>query len=389
MVRNLTLCLLLCALGASPAYAAGRDDVSKNKKEMAEASARKDKLAEQNKQLREELAGIQEKLVKAAEAVQTAEAELSAVEEKLRILNTQYTLKKDTLEVRKKNLASLVQAALRLSQTPPEAVVLMPEGSEKTMKAARALKMATASIKEEAESIRLQMAELERLQAKMNRQRDVLTERQTTLSEEKKLLSAQLVERKALQEKLNREEQQQAEKVARLAKQADDLQELVSTIENAVRKPTEKGSVEMPEEQPQGKKGKVRSFVAAKGKIRPPLAGKLVQTYGSTQGKNETSKGMVIQARPGAQVTAPYDGEVVYAGTFLNYGRMAIIRHSNDFHTLLSGLASVDVRPGEFLLEGEPIGAMGDRDSDARLYIELRKDNQPIDPAPWINVKKD
>ncbi len=85
-----------------------------------------------------------------------------------------------------------MRSAIRLSQTPPEAVILFPEGSEKTMKAARALKMATASIKEEAESIALQMTELERLQEKVTSQRDMLAAKQQSLVQEKDKLSAQL-----------------------------------------------------------------------------------------------------------------------------------------------------------------------------------------------------
>jgi septal ring factor EnvC (AmiA/AmiB activator) len=75
---------------------------------------------------------------------------------------------------------------------------------------------------------------------------------------------------------------------------------------------------------------------------------------------------------------------VVFTGPFLTYGQMVIIRHSDDFHTLLAGLVKIDVTVGQFLLEGEPIGAMGDSESSNRLYIELRQNNQPIDPASWI-----
>ena len=96
-----------------------------------------------------------------------------------------------------------------------------------------------------------------------------------------------------------------------------------------------------------------------------------------------------MTTRKGAQVTAPYDSEVVFTGPFLNYGQMIILRHSDDFHTLLAGLTKIDVRVGQFLLEGEPIGAMGEGDDDNKndrtLYIELRKDNQPVNPAAWIN----
>jgi septal ring factor EnvC (AmiA/AmiB activator) len=54
----------------------------------------------------------------------------------------------------------------------------------------------------------------------------------------------------------------------------------------------------------------------------------------------------------------------------------------------------INVAPGQFVLSGEPVGAMGDgtiRTAAAAavgavqpvLYIELRKDGTAIDPRPW------
>jgi len=37
------------------------------------------------------------------------------------------------------------------------------------------------------------------------------------------------------------------------------------------------------------------------------------------------------------------------------------------------------------LLAGEPVGQMPD-DGDAKLYVELRKNNQPIDPMAWMRL---
>ena len=131
-------------------------------------------------------------------------------------------------------------------------------------------------------------------------------------------------------------------------------------------------------------KGRLRSFADARGHIRPPAAGQVVQKFGAPD-HGGASKGIVIATRAGAQVTAPYDGEVVFTGPFLNYGMLVIIRHSDHFHTLLAGLSKIDASVGQFLLEGEPIGAMGEGESGNRLYVELRKNNQPVDPAPWIS----
>ena len=45
----------------------------------------------------------------------------------------------------------------------------------------------------------------------------------------------------------------------------------------------------------------------------------------------------------------------------------------------------MDVELGQMLLAGEPVGQMPE-DGDAKLYMEIRKDNQPIDPLAWIKA---
>ena len=136
-----------------------------------------------------------------------------------------------------------------------------------------------------------------------------------------------------------------------------------------------------------GKRGKLRDILDAKGDLRMPISGRMVLAYGQKDSSNDTSKGIKIAARGHATVIAPYDAEVAYSGVFLNYGKLVILKHrasnGDDFHTLLAGLDTIDVKTGEFLLEGEPIGAMSDGET-TRLYVELRKNNQPFNPVGWI-----
>jgi septal ring factor EnvC (AmiA/AmiB activator) len=65
-----------------------------------------------------------------------------------------------------------------------------------------------------------------------------------------------------------------------------------------------------------------------------------------------------------------------------------------DYTILLAGLAAVSVNVGQFVLMGEPVGAMGSRTigqtvttgagvSRPTLYIEMRKSNEPVDPTGW------
>ena len=96
------------------------------------------------------------------------------------------------------------------------------------------------------------------------------------------------------------------------------------------------------------------------------------------------SKGLTIAARPGATVVSPFDGTVIaFAGPFRGYGELLIIEHTEGYHTLLAGLGRIDGTVGQRVLAGEPVGLMGDEKA-AALYVELRRDGQPINPLPWL-----
>ena len=121
------------------------------------------------------------------------------------------------------------------------------------------------------------------------------------------------------------------------------------------------------------------------GSLVRPVAGPLVARFGEVDATGSRAKGILIQTRPGATVLAPYDGQVIYRGPFRSYGEILIIQHGGGYHSVLAGLGRSDAAVGQWVLAGEPVGAMGSpQDGKARLYVELRRDGHPIDPAPWL-----
>ena len=116
-----------------------------------------------------------------------------------------------------------------------------------------------------------------------------------------------------------------------------------------------------------------------------PARGKIITAYGEQVVKGVSAKGITIRTRNGAQVIAPFDGSVIFSGPFRGYGNLIIIEHGDGYLSLLAGLENMDVELGQMLLAGEPVGQMPE-DGDAKLYMEIRKDNQPIDPLAWIKV---
>ncbi len=134
----------------------------------------------------------------------------------------------------------------------------------------------------------------------------------------------------------------------------------------------------------------LRPFSKAKGTINLPATGKIDGRYGEKTDAGLSRKGMTIATPSGAQVTATYDGTVVYAGKFRGYGLLLIIEHGEGYHTLLAGMTRIDVEQGRTVLAGEPVGVMEQSESGQPvLYVELRRDGQPINPLPWLVARKD
>jgi septal ring factor EnvC (AmiA/AmiB activator) len=136
------------------------------------------------------------------------------------------------------------------------------------------------------------------------------------------------------------------------------------------------------------------AFAAAKGKLPLPVNGARIKEFGAPDGTGSAQKGLSVAARPGAQVTAPCDGWVVYSGSFRNYGQLLILNAGTGYHVLLAGMDRISVDLGQFVVTGEPVAVMGGGGAGAAaaladgagqpvLYVEFRKDGTPVDPSPW------
>ncbi|RYE60660.1 MAG: hypothetical protein EOP20_01915, partial [Hyphomicrobiales bacterium] len=135
-------------------------------------------------------------------------------------------------------------------------------------------------------------------------------------------------------------------------------------------------------------------FPMARGYLSQPANGVTVVQFGAGDGFGGISQGQSIVTRAEAQVVSPADGWVLYKGPYLNYGQIVILNTGQGYTTLLAGLETISVDIGQFVLMGEPLGQMGSRtigrtvttnagNAQPTLYIELRQNNDPIDPESW------
>jgi septal ring factor EnvC (AmiA/AmiB activator) len=111
----------------------------------------------------------------------------------------------------------------------------------------------------------------------------------------------------------------------------------------------------------------------------------LEPVVGSLVGPAETgNSGLSYATRPGAQVIAPADGKVLYAGPYHKSGQVLILEITTGYDVVLAGLGRVTVKPNDQLLAGEPVGTMPPEAADDRLYFELRHGGRGQSPAPWL-----
>ena len=133
------------------------------------------------------------------------------------------------------------------------------------------------------------------------------------------------------------------------------------------------------------------SFIKNKLSSKLPVNGQISEVFGKVDEIGLTNKGIRIITRPGARVFASFDGKVLYASKFRNYGPILIIDHGDGFSTVMIGLGRIDVRIGQSLLEGEPVGVMKKfvaSTLEPNLYLELRRHGKPVNPLAWLSPKR-
>lgn len=115
-----------------------------------------------------------------------------------------------------------------------------------------------------------------------------------------------------------------------------------------------------------------------------PVVGKIVAEFGDKGPNNEMIYHISFATRPGAVVTSPAKGLVVFTGKFLNYGNMIIISNG-EYRVFLYGMDSLFASTGDIVEIGDYIGRMGTISHDGFVIkMELKKSGEPLDPRHWL-----
>jgi septal ring factor EnvC (AmiA/AmiB activator) len=322
------------------------------RKHQQEVSARAALLAEKQVQAAANLRNLEDQTAKDTAQLANLQAAQSVAEQQLAQAEA--------------GLTKLLPVMHRLSSAPAATLLAAPVTPENAVRGIAVMQGIAASVATQAQTVQTQKAQLDQLIAATRVSQTKLAATAAAQQAAESALSAQIAAAKTM-------EMADADKAAAEAAQALGAQHKLDTLDQAVRNlvPPVATSVNLKE-----------------GTGGAPVAGHIVQRFGASTVAGP-AQGISYGTAAGSRVVTPCAGIVMFAGPFPAYGLMVIMDCGGSTSVVLAGMSHLDVAQGQRLAHGQPIGSMQSYDPAAPtrqpvLYVELRKNGTPTDPAPWL-----
>ncbi|OLP42675.1 murein hydrolase activator EnvC family protein [Rhizobium oryziradicis] len=404
------------AADKAAALKAKRDEVTKELQDLSQSIKLSTDKAEQLRQsidaLDKSSASLRQALIDSAARRKDLEQKITDSERRLADFGVREDVIRKSFRARRGVLAEVLGALERMGRNPPPALLVKPEDALGAVRTAILLGAVVPGMRKETEKLANDLQELANLRKASQGEREQMMASLQSRQEEESRMALLLDENAKLSERNSAQLQNELQRSQELAQKSASLQGFISSLENqvaSVRNATEQSKLEdqkraqmtdaeraQAQNTPPDKNRIAPAFAfdELKAKLELPAAGDVLRTFGDPDGTGHDAKGIVVATAPAAVVTAPADGTVVYAGQFRSYGKMVILNPGSGYHIVLSGMDAVNVHAGQFVLSGEPIGAMGDKrvasaaafsleTNRPTLYIEFRKDGNSVDSRPW------
>ncbi|TRC85196.1 murein hydrolase activator EnvC [Mesorhizobium sp. WSM4310] len=385
-------------------------------KEITLSSERLAKLAADIAAVKKDHASITAALIQSAMTEQKLGQDIEDIGAKLEGLKNQQQKIRGSLMARRDVLAEVLGALQRMGLNPPPAILVKPEDALSSVRSAILLGAVVPELRQQTDSLLADLKEQTRVTASIEAERARLTDAVGEQVAEKKRLGMLLEAKQKLEADTQAQMAAEQQRSAQLAAKASSLKDLIASLEaqaDKARKAADAakaaaagqpGDVQTDSDKtaslaslpvPEGNRLTATApFSALQGQIALPVTGRIKRRFGADDGNGAVMLGDMLATQSGAIVTAPADGNVLYAGPFRSYGQLLILNAGDGYHVVLAGMSRISVVTGQSVLAGEPVGAMGEArvastsvskngNATPELYVEFRKDGKPVDPTPW------
>jgi len=366
--------------------------------------------------LRDDQQTLDRKIAETASRRAALDQRITAGEQSMTGLSERQESVRLSLVSRRAVLAEVLAALQRIGRDPPPALLVSPEDALSSIRSAILLGAVVPEIRAETEALASDLKELAALRHAIAAERvSLATALEENAAEEQRLANL-ASEKIALQQESQRRLDRERERAEALSVRSGELESVIAALAGEITSLREAAEAARKAEEERQRKlaerlERARAFAAVavpdKNRIMPayafsklsgalsrPVKGETVRFFGADDGTGHTLAGEVLATEKGAAVYAPADGWIAYAGSFRSYGQVIILDTGENHHVVLAGMEKIKVSAGRFVVAGEPLATMGETrfagsaaltlaSERPTLYIEIRKDGQPVDPRSW------
>jgi septal ring factor EnvC (AmiA/AmiB activator) len=368
----------------------------RRKLRLQQNQARRVEIAREQRMLATNRARMHARLVETAHALKNSEQRLTEIEERLAGARAKAKEQREKLDDKSAQMSALFVLMQSMSRQPPPVMITHSKDALRMVRSGMVLAAFYADVEKLARDLSGEVDRLDRIQKDTEFQEQRRKAEQAQNSRLKTQIDLLLLE--------NSEQMEAAAENLETLKGADEvnianlrsLEEMLPALDAAAAKKAKPGprtadlkGVNTASFQPGRMEPSIR-FANSQGLLPFPVQGRTLIKFGQIDRDGTASKGIHIETRHGAQVVSPCDGSILYAGPFRSYGQLLIIDPGGGYHVVIAGIDRIQVIQNQAVLAGEPVAAMaseprsGEKTS-ARpiLYVEFRREQQSIDPAPW------
>ena len=332
--------------------------------------------------------GGRERVAALSETVRAYEAGLSAVRAGLRratIRERELSLK---LAGQEEEIAALLTVLQARGRAGSPSLFLHPEGALGTARAGMIVSQMTPALNAQADALRetlVEVSTLRQLQAGAERS---LQEGLTGVQDARTALSQAIADRTDLPRKFTED----PIKTALLIATTETLEAFAAGLGEISGGPLETAAN--------------ADVFDQKGALPLSVAGRVLRRAGEADAAGIKRPGVLLATRPRALVSAPVAATIRYQGPLLDFGNVMILEPKSGLLMVFAGLDVVYGRTGEVIAEGAPLGLMGGKDAaigeiltqvgdgtgsdlSQSLYLEVREDNEPVNPESWFRTQRE
>ncbi|MEQ1930859.1 MAG: peptidoglycan DD-metalloendopeptidase family protein [Parvularculaceae bacterium] len=403
MKRSLSAFFALCILGGAGLAQTPdprTDELAKIEKRLKDRAAEERRLKDEAKSKEKEIAALRFRLIETASALQESEGRLIEIGAEIERLTVESFDLSGRLTAQQSNLSDVLAALQSLEISRPPALLVSPRDANRAASVSILLADAAPVLEAKARALRENIGRLAALKEGLDRERAKFEKAKGDV-ESRRIELAGLLKKKQTERDVAASLAAAAQKeTAALALRATTLREVIRRLERLARTITPRLKPPAPSEaapprprpapsEPKGEQFEpAKPFVQARGALRPPVVGRIVGRFGSPDAGGPLD-GMRIAAPDNALVTAPYEAKVAIARAWDPIGNLIVLDVGGGYHMLLLGFSMFLAEEGQVVAAGEPVASMaapaGAR--EANLYLEIRKNGEPVNPSLWLSRK--